>query len=206
MRHRRHQGRHPRQHGRRDRLMCPPVTLRQLYLKGKQRLTEAGLESPAFDALCLMQSPFGITDRAALALRGGEVVSPDAERDYLALIDRRLREPLQYILGHWDFDGLSLAVGQGVLVPREDTLALVEATASCLQGKKSPAHSRPLRGNGRGGAVAAPPYPRRARGVRRMVAGGAALSPPESGSLWRRTRAVGRRRCADSAGRRLGLF
>lgn len=118
--------------------MCPPVTLRQLYLKGKQILTEAGLESPAFDALCLMQISFGIADRAALTLKGGEVVSPDAAREYLALIDRRLREPLQYILGQWEFDGMPLAVGEGVLVPREDTLALVEAAASCLQGQKAP--------------------------------------------------------------------
>lgn len=114
------------------------MTIQQVYLKGKQILSKAGLESPAFDALALLQPAFGIDSRTALTLRGQE--TPDDERlaHYEALIDRRLHEPLQYLLGQWEFDGMALSVGEGVLVPREDTLALVEAAEAALRGKRRP--------------------------------------------------------------------
>lgn len=45
-----------------------------------------------------------------------------------ALVERRSRgEPLAYIVGHKEFYSLSLAVGPGVLVPRPETEALVDA-------------------------------------------------------------------------------
>ena len=113
-------------------------TIQQAYIQGKLILSKAGLESPAFDALCLLEPAFGVHDRRELTLRGTE--TPDAERLalYGNLIKRRLREPLQYILGHWEFDGMALSVGDGVLIPREDTLALVEAAESVLQGISRP--------------------------------------------------------------------
>ncbi len=113
-------------------------TIRQVYLEGKQRLTKAGLDSPAFDALCLLQKVFGIGDRAALALRGSETADDALCEVYEELIGRRLHEPLQYLLGRWEFDGMNLYVGDGVLVPREDTLALVEGAADALREKNNP--------------------------------------------------------------------
>lgn len=35
-------------------------------------------------------------------------------------------EPLQYILGKWEFSNREFLVGKGVLIPREDTLSVVE--------------------------------------------------------------------------------
>ena len=113
-------------------------TIRQLYNTAKQTLSKAGLESPAFDALCLLSPVFGIQGRAGLALVGDRPASAPEADTYRALIARRLCEPLQYILGRWEFDGMPLEVGEGVLVPREDTLALVEAAQEALRGTKSP--------------------------------------------------------------------
>lgn len=40
---------------------------------------------------------------------------------------RANHEPLQYLLGKWEFYGLPLFVGKGVLIPRADTETLVDA-------------------------------------------------------------------------------
>ncbi|MBQ5544265.1 MAG: hypothetical protein IIU00_01180, partial [Clostridia bacterium] len=53
-------------------------TIQQAYIQGKLILSKAGLESPAFDALCLLEPAFGVHDRRELTLRGTE--TPDAER------------------------------------------------------------------------------------------------------------------------------
>lgn len=45
--------------------------------------------------------------------------------------------PLQYILGEWDFYGLTLKVGEGVLIPRADTEITVETALTKLKGRKN---------------------------------------------------------------------
>ena len=53
------------------------------------------------------------------------------------LLARRLRgEPLAYILGEWDFYGLTLNITPDVLIPRADTETLVEHALEYLQDKK----------------------------------------------------------------------
>ena len=113
-------------------------TVREAYDQGKNTLSRAGLQSPAFDALMLFEMAFGIGDRASLAIHGGETADPAKLEFFDELIIRRTREPLQYILGRWDFDDMALYVGEGVLVPREDTLALVETACDWLKDKPSP--------------------------------------------------------------------
>jgi len=50
-----------------------------------------------------------------------------------ALLERRLAgEPLAYLLGEWDFYGLTLKVDRRVLVPRPDTETLVETALKKL--------------------------------------------------------------------------
>ncbi len=114
------------------------VTLNGLYREGRAIIEKAGLLSPAFDAMCLLEPVFGIRNRTELAVRGMyEVRDEDAER-YLDLCRERLSRPLQYILGRWEFCGMELKCGEGVLVPREDTLALVECAAEALKDIENP--------------------------------------------------------------------
>lgn len=113
-------------------------TIREIYNQGRKILTEAGLESPAFDAMSILSKVFGINNRSQLAIQGDETASEPLSFQYMELIERRLTTPLQYILGQWEFDGMALNVGEGVLIPREDTLTLVEAVQSALDGINQP--------------------------------------------------------------------
>lgn len=55
-----------------------------------------------------------------------------------ALCERRISgEPLQYILGDWDFFGMTFKVGKGVLIPRPDTEILAEKAIQSRAGFES---------------------------------------------------------------------
>lgn len=43
--------------------------------------------------------------------------------------------PLQYLLQSWEFYGLELSVGEGVLIPRQDTETIVDFALSCRNGQ-----------------------------------------------------------------------
>lgn len=48
--------------------------------------------------------------------------------EYITLIDRRLSgEPLQYILGEWDFYGRKFTLNKNVFIPRPETEFIIEA-------------------------------------------------------------------------------
>lgn len=114
------------------------MTGRALYLKALRELKGAGIDSPSQDALLLSQKFLGL-DRRGLALHGEEDTPQDREGAFLAALAQRCsRRPLQYILGSWEFMDLRLNVGEGVLVPREDTAVLVETLAQGLSGVQAP--------------------------------------------------------------------
>ena len=109
------------------------LTYRELYLLSKKELQKAELESPAFDALCLFEKIFSM-GRRELALYGDKTPSPDkVEALFSLLLKRAQHVPLQYLLGSWPFYGMELKVGEGVLVPREETELLVHAAAERLR-------------------------------------------------------------------------
>lgn len=114
------------------------MTLGEIYQKGKGALVRAGNESPAFDAGCLFQKAFGL-DRQALILHSGEPGNAAKVEDYIKMIEERAcGRPLQYILGKWPFMELELNVGEGVLIPREETELLVYTAAGLLKNSVKP--------------------------------------------------------------------
>ncbi len=114
------------------------MTYRELYLKARQILADRDIDSPGQDSLILLEAFFGL-NRSGLALRGQNCPLPEEEAQFLKAVEERAnRRPLQYILGAWNFMGLSLKVGEGVLVPREDTAVLVETLAAGLEGVPAP--------------------------------------------------------------------
>ncbi|WP_283610285.1 peptide chain release factor N(5)-glutamine methyltransferase [Faecalispora anaeroviscerum] len=114
------------------------MTFEQAYQQGKSLLQRAGVESPAFDTICLFRRAFGM-DRQGLLLRGEEQAPPMQAKEFFRTIEERSsRRPLQYILGEWEFFGMRLAVGEGVLIPREETELLVYTAAELLGGHPAP--------------------------------------------------------------------
>lgn len=57
----------------------------------------------------------------------------------LRMCERRKNgEPLQYLLGEWEFYGLSFKLGKGVLIPRADTESLVDIALDLLKPVQNP--------------------------------------------------------------------
>jgi len=115
------------------------MTVGEAYRKTKDILTEAEFEAPAFEALCLTEKVFGF-NRLALITKGEETVASEEKLAVLAeLTEKRLNhEPLQYLLGKWSFMGIDLLVGEGVLVPRDDTEVVTSLCIDYLSCKESP--------------------------------------------------------------------
>lgn len=91
----------------------------RLRRRAAQRLRDAGVASPEWDADELLAHVLGTTRGRLLTL--GDVPDELAER-YAALIERRAaREPLQHLTGTAAFRHVELAVGPGVFVPRPET-------------------------------------------------------------------------------------
>lgn len=97
-----------------------------------ESLLMADLE--ARELVCLAARNCGSRIKAGELRMFWEHSAPDGTPEELtALLERRLAgEPLAYLLGEWDFYGLTLKVDKRVLVPRPDTETLVETALKKL--------------------------------------------------------------------------
>jgi release factor glutamine methyltransferase len=70
----------------------------------------------------------------------GEKDAPEKDAELLfKLCERRKQgEPLQYLLGEWEFYSLPFKVGKGVLIPRADTETLVDAALDKIRETPAP--------------------------------------------------------------------
>ena len=90
----------------------------------KGLLTRAGVENPDGDTREILCAALGCT-HTQLILRDREASEAEAAKA-VAMAQRRADgEPLQYILGTWSFMGRDYKVGEGVLIPRDDTEVVV---------------------------------------------------------------------------------
>jgi len=106
-----------------------PVTLREVWRQGAERLARAGMEEAAADAELLLLHLLG-KSKAEWLRDWREPWPVDAE--LAAGWERMLRrresgEPVQYIVGRQNFCGRDFEVGPAVLIPRPETELLAEA-------------------------------------------------------------------------------
>ena len=114
------------------------MTLKEIYLKGKNMLKMSKIASPSFECTCLFEFCFGITKQQLIIYPDQTFDIKDVNK-FFDLINRRINgEPLQYILGKWEFMGLPFYVGEGILIPRDDTEILVRETVYRISNIKVP--------------------------------------------------------------------
>ncbi|WP_316607088.1 peptide chain release factor N(5)-glutamine methyltransferase [uncultured Ruminococcus sp.] len=88
-------------------------------------LAHAGTENPAGDAREILAAVMSCQPNL-LRLKYETILSSEQLDRSVSMAKRRASgEPIQYVLGMWSFMGRDYKVGQGVLIPRDDTEVLV---------------------------------------------------------------------------------
>jgi len=125
------------------------MTCTELLRQGTALLEQAvGECDPRREARVLLAHILNI-DEISLRLAPQREVSSQEAEAFAALCARRAKgEPLQYLLGQWEFYGLPFVVGPGVLIPRPETELLVDLALEKLAGKESPALADLCSGSG----------------------------------------------------------
>ncbi len=112
------------------------MTVKEAYIKCKKILCDNNFEGYDFEALCLINAVTGF-DRIALISYGDKKLEKSQEEKLDSFLAQRLNHiPLQYIIGKWSFMGFDFAVGDGVLIPRDDTEVVVNLCLDFLSDRK----------------------------------------------------------------------
>ena len=99
--------------------------LKDLYIKLRGILSEAEIEAPELEARLLIEGVTGM-NRASQIANSNSEISGEIQEKLISMAQKRAEHlPLQYILGKWSFMGFEFKVGEGVLIPRDDTEVLV---------------------------------------------------------------------------------
>ncbi|MCR5684093.1 MAG: peptide chain release factor N(5)-glutamine methyltransferase [Lachnospiraceae bacterium] len=108
------------------------MTYYEAQLEAESAFAQAGVPDADIDARLLLMHVSGL-DSAGLLTERNSPISGDILDRYRRLAARRCRrEPLQYILGTWEFMGLEFEVDPSCLIPRQDTeLLVLKAYETC---------------------------------------------------------------------------
>ena len=98
------------------------------------RLARAGIASARLDAELLMAAALGVS-RTAVVTGAAQIDAAALGRFKRMVARRETREPLAYIVGWREFFSLEFAVRSGVLIPRPETEAVVEAALDFLSAR-----------------------------------------------------------------------
>ncbi len=114
------------------------MTVAQLLEKGKNLLKNNNVDNYSNEARWIFESVFGC-GREYIIFHSDNVADAEKSAHFLELIERRANgEPVQYVIGSWDFYGETFFVGDGVLIPRPETEMLVDFAIGYLKDKSNP--------------------------------------------------------------------
>jgi release factor glutamine methyltransferase len=115
------------------------ASLREVIQQTHRLLESSGIPDARLEAEVLVMDLMAMRRHDIYANQEAEVGAP-REQELDRKVERRLkREPLAYILGHWEFYGINLLVTPAVLIPRPETETLVEhALFLALMGIETP--------------------------------------------------------------------
>ena len=113
-------------------------TYKEIYDNAKKSLEDAGIECVISELLNIFWYVFGI-GRSDLILRGFDTPEVSRYNDFCRVIQQRCSgKPLQYVIGKCNFMDMDLEVGEGVLIPREDTSVLVNVSLDAIKEIENP--------------------------------------------------------------------
>ena len=108
--------------------------IRALLKDAEKKLVTS--DAPDVDAYEVFRFVTGM-GRTDILMKPCAEISEEKLSEFSALIEKRSTGyPLQYILGEWDFYGLSFFVGEGVLIPRNETEQIADEACNFLRNKK----------------------------------------------------------------------
>ena len=107
------------------------MTLKEAYNYGVYFLSCNGVDEAEFKSLCLVCHLDGIKNSEYPQHIDDEIIM----KRFADLLWRvKAGEPLQYVIGKWDFYDSEFYVGKGVLIPRPETEELVEKVIDRAKG------------------------------------------------------------------------
>jgi release factor glutamine methyltransferase len=110
------------------------MRLLDLLRKSTEYLEAAGIDDALSEAEMLVFHAVNM-DRLDAYVDNPEIKSLNSAK-VRRLLQRRIKgEPVQYIIGHIEFCGLTIRVGKGVLIPRPETELLVEEVIKTVKSK-----------------------------------------------------------------------
>ena len=110
----------------------------EAYNKCKKELLELGIEDCVFEAKQIIKHITGYSNAQILSHYNDKLTQFEQNNLIAIMKQRRIRYPLQYIIGKWSFFGREFSVGPGVLIPRADTELLVETALELIKGADKP--------------------------------------------------------------------
>ena len=101
-------------------------------------LSENDIDNPSADAREITAAALGCPP-SVLRLHYEEEAPDSVSSEVRRMLSLRIKgEPIQYVIGSWSFMGRDYKVGEGVLIPRDDTEVVVNEALRLIRKIKSP--------------------------------------------------------------------
>lgn len=111
------------------------MTIKKALKNAENRLIQGAVDCPEFDISQFAYDIFSLDNIGLRSLRE-ENANDEQIKKLDEYVTRRINgEPLQYILGYWEFMGRKYFVKSGVLIPRDDTEVVVNFCIDILKNE-----------------------------------------------------------------------